>query len=148
MFTFNISPSQELKFLMFFRFFQRVVSHPDFWKDKDLQKFMKEKNVSFSSNKILLLVFGHNPCEYGWFFPHAINGKTTLDLNFISIFFIKSTIIINIFIFRGHKCFKDKISWHNIHWATSKELCRNGVKIELQFTATISSSTSQCCRMV
>ena len=56
-------------------------------------------------------------------------GKTTLDLNSIGIFFIKSTIIVTIFILRGHKCFKDKISWHNIHWATSKELCRNGVKI-------------------
>ena len=154
MFTLHISPSQELKFLMFFRFFQLVVSHPDFWKDEDLQKVLKEENVSFSSELIRYSyrylatipvsvgdVF-HKICKLTYY------GKTTLYLNSIGIFFIKSTIIVTIFILRGHKCFKDKISWHNIHWATSKELCRNGVKIELQFTATISSSTSQCCRMV
>ena len=57
----------------------------------------------------------------------AYHGKTTLGLNsIVSICFIKSTI--TIFIFSGHKCFWDKISWHNIHWATSKEVWRNGVE--------------------
>ena len=128
--------------LMSFRFLQLVVAHPAFSKVEDLKKFLKEEKVSISNN----------PCKCGWFSPKICKvtyyGETTLDFNSIaSVFsFIKSTI--TVFIFRGHKCFKDKISWHNIHWATSKELCRNGVKIELQFIATISSSTSQCCRMV
>ena len=65
MFTLHISSSQELKFLMFFRFFQLVVSHPAFSKDEDLQKVLKEENVSFSNNKILLQIFGHDPCECG-----------------------------------------------------------------------------------
>ena len=51
MFTLHISPSQELQFLMFFRFFQLVVSHPAFSKDEDLQKVLKEENVSFLNNK-------------------------------------------------------------------------------------------------
>ena len=115
MFTLHISPSQELKFLMFFRFFQLVVSHPAFSKDEDLQKVLKEENVSFSNNKILLQIFGYDPCECQGDFFHKIckltyYGKTTLDLNSIGIFFIKSTIIVTIFILRGHKCFKDKIS--------------------------------------
>ena len=65
MFTLHISPSQELKFLMFFRFFQLVVSHPAFSKDEDLQKVLKEENVSFSNNKIVLQIFGYDPCECG-----------------------------------------------------------------------------------
>ena len=65
MFTLHISPTQELKFLMFFRLFQLVVSHPAFLKDEDLQKFLKEENASFSNNKMLLQIFGHDPCEYG-----------------------------------------------------------------------------------
>ena len=63
MFTLYISPSQELKLLMFFSFFQLIVSHPAFSKDEDLQKVLKEENVSFLNNKMLLQIFGHNPCE-------------------------------------------------------------------------------------
>ena len=65
MFTLHISPYQELKFLMIFRFLQLVVGHPAFSKDKDLQKVLKEENVSFSNNKILLQIFGYDPCECG-----------------------------------------------------------------------------------
>ena len=62
---FSILAHQELQLLMFFRFFQLVVSHPAFSKDEDLQKVLKEENVSFSNNKILLQIFGHDPCECG-----------------------------------------------------------------------------------
>ena len=40
-----------------FRFLQLVVAHPAFSKDEDLQKFLKEENVSydFESNHLLVL---------------------------------------------------------------------------------------------
>ena len=139
-------------FWCFSDFFNLLSATQTFEKMKICRRFWKRKMWVFQIIRYSYRYLAMIPVSVGDFFHKICKltyyGKTTLDLNSIGIFFIKSRIILTIFILRGHKCFKDKISWHNIHWATSKELCRNGVKIELQFTATISSSTKQCCTMV
>ena len=128
-----ISLSQELKFLIFSDFFNLLSATQPFQKIKICKSFWKRKMWVFQVIRYSYWYLATIPVSMGDFFHKLCKltyyGKTTLDLNSIGIFFIKSTIIITIFIFRGHKCFKEKISWHNIHWATSKGLCRNGVKI-------------------
>ena len=93
--------------MIFSDFFNLLSATRPFQKIKICKSFWKRKMWVFQVIRCSYRYLATIPVSVGDFFHKLCKltyyGKTTLDLNSIGIFFIKSTIIITIFIFRGHK---------------------------------------------